>query len=91
MKPSERFADLKQAVEDMGEGQDKQDLLALFQLADKQHDIIRAFDGCKQSLNVTTRKMGRELADLRAWRQRNVPTLELMLAGEKKEKLRVVR
>jgi hypothetical protein len=77
VRPSERFADLKKAAEGMGDCKDKEDLLALFEVADRQHDIIREFRNCKDGMRSFSIKMGQELADLRRWRQRFLPMIEL--------------
>ena len=42
-RPSEQYARLKSWAEAMGPGQDKDDLLALFALADEQHRKIKCF------------------------------------------------
>lgn len=86
VKPSKQFTDLKTVAETLEQGQDKEDILALFQRADKLYDIVKSFKGVKNDLASWSRKRGLELKDLQRWRQKWLPLLETMLIEEKKER-----
>ena len=66
MKPSEQFADLKEGVEAMAEGQDKADLLALFCLADSLHCKVEGF----MQMVEAVKAQGDELEQLLSWRKK---------------------
>lgn len=71
MKPSEQFAELKLAVESMEEGQDKADLLALFQCADNLHRRVENFkwaiSGVKKMITRQNNKMDEFFSGLKIW------------------------
>ena len=92
MKPSEKFLALKTAAEALEEGQDKSDLLALFQMADdlhdradKLHDRVETFDRTVEYLKRVSREqqeaLEEELKGFRKWK----PLLEYFAKKKKEE------
>ncbi len=87
MKPSEQFANLRQAAEAMGDCQDKADLLALFEEADGLHDRMATFDvvidAVKKIGRIERRRIEHEIEWLQKWR----PMLEYFDQKRQEEKV----
>lgn len=87
MKPSEQFADLKAAAEGLGRGQDRDDILALFQCADGLYDRVSEFNkvitNMRAVAKVQQRELKLELQRFRKW----LPLLEHFDRIEKEEKI----
>jgi hypothetical protein len=75
-KPSEQFAELVVLADSLSSA-DRADLLMLIELADRQQAIIKEFRNCKAGLYLSTYKMSRHLTELREWRERFLPMIEL--------------
>ena len=68
MKPSEQFANLRQAAEAMGDCQDKADLLALFKVADELHGAVDEALETIKKMGEMNEEVQRDLRWLRKWR-----------------------
>jgi len=88
VKPSERFADLYQAAQGMEEGQDKSDLLALFDLADHLYDYDQRFKSMVLTFRKSFRTQRKELKRTLAWRKKWEIMLERL--GEDPTQVKVI-
>lgn len=87
MKPSEQFADLRKAADELS-SVDRLDLLALLKLADRQFDIIKEFGNCKHKLDTATRKMNNQLKEIMTWRRSRGAMIEVLHEKDKVVPLR---
>jgi len=81
-KPSEQFADLRVIVEEMPDGKDKADLLALFELADQLHRKAVCFVYVVTGLRAYNKRIRVEFEDVLKWRTKWLPLLRYLEKGE---------
>lgn len=93
VKPSERFANLFNAVVEMEDGQDRNDLLSLFHEADRLYLVVSEFDKVVEKLRFNNRQHGKIAEDHKKWVCKQMAMLEVIFdAREKeKEKLRIIK
>jgi hypothetical protein len=87
VKPSEQFADLKAAADKLEQGQDRDDILALFQCADGLYDRVSAFDTVIINMRAVARKQQIASKLELEWFRKWLPLLEHFDRIKKKEKV----
>jgi hypothetical protein len=87
VKPSERFSELKTAAEALEEGQDKSDLLALFQMADALHRKVECFGLAVGGVKNMIRSQNKHFEIMTEWLEKWKPMLESFEYKRTKEKI----